>query len=147
MTLAPDEDGHLASRDIPDVEAFALYLRARQEFPRATEASLDLAQRLVERALARTGPNALLLATAAEIRYWLHDQGIRPVPETLDQGDALATRALELAPDAVILLPSCCWVRASSTPAGLAKRLKRSPGSRQPLPARFPSAGASSGPW
>ncbi len=66
MTLAPDEDGHLASRDIPDVEAFALYLRARQEFPRATEASLDLAQRLVERALARTGPNALLLATVEQ---------------------------------------------------------------------------------
>jgi len=99
VTLAPDEDRHLASRDIADVEAYALYLRARQEVPRATKTSLDLAQRLVERALARTGPNALLLATAAEIEYWLHDQGIRPTAETLNRADALATRALELAPD------------------------------------------------
>ena len=99
VTLAPDEDRHLASRDIPDVEAFALYLRARQEFLRMTEASLDLAEQLVERALARTGPNALLLATVAEIGYARHDQGIRPTAETLDRADALATRALELDPD------------------------------------------------
>ena len=99
VTLAPDEDRHLASRDIPDVEAFALYLRARQESARMTEASLDLAEQLVERALARTGPNALLLATAAEIGYVRHDQGIRPTAETLDRADALAARALELAPD------------------------------------------------
>jgi serine/threonine-protein kinase len=99
ITLAPDEDRHLASRDIPDVEAFALYLRARQEFARMTEASLDLAEQLVERALARTGPNALLLATAAEIGYLRHDQGFRPSAETLDRADALAARALELAPD------------------------------------------------
>ena len=99
VTLAPDEDRHLASRDIPDVEAYALYLRARQEFARMTEASLDLAEQLVERALARTGPNALLLSTAAEIGYLRHDQGIRPTAETLDRADALATRALELAPD------------------------------------------------
>ena len=99
VTLAPDEDRHLAGRDIPDVEAFSLYLRASQEMYRLTEASLDLALQLVQRALARTGPNALLLATAAEITFWLHDQGIRPVPETLERADELATRALELAPD------------------------------------------------
>ena len=99
LTLAPDEDRRLASRDIPDVEAFALYLRARQEIALASEPALELALQLVERALARTGPNALLLATAAEITWWLHDQGIRPVPETLTRGDALATQALELAPD------------------------------------------------
>jgi serine/threonine protein kinase len=98
-TLTPDEDRHLASREIPDVEAYALFLRARQEIPKASEESLDLAQRLIDRALARTGPNALLLATAAELGFWYHDQGIRPVPETLDRADALAARALELAPD------------------------------------------------
>ena len=89
----------MASREIPDVEAYALYLRARQEIPKASEESFDLAQQLIDRALARTGPNALLLATAAELGYWYHDQGIRPVPETLDRADALATRALEMAPD------------------------------------------------
>jgi serine/threonine protein kinase len=99
VTLAPDEDRQLASRDIPDVEAFALYLRARQEFARMTEASIDLAEQLVERALARTGPNALLLATAAEIGYLRHDQGLRPTAETLDRADLLAARALTLNPD------------------------------------------------
>jgi adenylate cyclase len=99
VTLAPDEDRHLAGRDIPDVEAFALYLRARQEFLKMTEASFDLAEQLVERALARTGPNAVLLAMAAQIEFGRHDMGIRPTAETLDRGDALATRALELDPD------------------------------------------------
>jgi eukaryotic-like serine/threonine-protein kinase len=99
LTLTPDEHDRLASRDIPDVEAYALYLRATQEMYRLTESALDLALQLVERALDRTGPNALLMATAAEITWWLHDQGIRPTPETLERADALATRALELAPD------------------------------------------------
>jgi serine/threonine protein kinase/tetratricopeptide (TPR) repeat protein len=99
VTLTPDEDRHLASRDIPDAEAYALYVRARQEFQKFTEGSLDVAEKLVERALARTGPNALLLATAAEIAYGFQDMGYRPAAETLDRGDALATRALELNPN------------------------------------------------
>ena len=81
------------------MEAYALYLRARQEIPKMSEESLDLAQRLIDWALARTGPNALLLATAAELGYRYHDQGIRPDSETLDRADALATRALAMAPD------------------------------------------------
>jgi len=99
VTLTPDEDRHLASRDIPDAEAYALYLRAGQEYLKMTEASLDLAEQLVERAMSRTGPNALLLATAAEIAYGFQDLGYRPAAETLDRGDALATRALELDPN------------------------------------------------
>jgi TolB-like protein/Flp pilus assembly protein TadD len=99
VTLAPDEDRHLASRDIPDVEAHALYLRARQEFLKMTEASFDLAEQLVHRALARTGPNALLLATSAQIGFGRHDMGYSPTAETLERADALATRALDLDPD------------------------------------------------
>lgn len=99
VTLAPDEDRYLAGRDIPDVEAYALYLHARQEVVKVTEASFDLAEQLLERALARTGPNALLLATAAELAYGFQDMGYRPAAETLDRADALATRALELDPN------------------------------------------------
>jgi serine/threonine-protein kinase len=99
VTLTPDEDRHMASRDIPDVEAYALYLRARQEILKMTEASFDLAEQLVERALARTGPSASLLATAAVIAYSFQVMGYRPAAETLDRGDALATRALELDPN------------------------------------------------
>jgi len=99
VTLTPDEDRHLASRDIPDVEAYALYLRAGQELLKMTEASFDLAEELVERAMAQTGPNALLLATAAEIAYSFQDMGYRPAAEVLDRGDSLATGALELNPN------------------------------------------------
>ena len=99
VTLTPDEDRHLAGRDITDVEAYALYIRARQELVKLTEESLDLAEQLLERALARTGPNALLLATAAEIAYAFQDMGYRPAAETLERADALATRALELDPN------------------------------------------------
>ena len=98
VTLAPSEDRHLASREIPDVEAYALYLRARQEFQKMTEESYDVALGLLKRAADRVGPNALLLATAAQVHYLLHDNGIRPTPETLDQGDELADQALELDP-------------------------------------------------
>ncbi|MGD2120953.1 MAG: protein kinase [Gemmatimonadota bacterium] len=99
VTLAPDEDRHLASRDIPDAEAYALYIRSRQELVKMTEESLELAGQLLERALARTGPNALLLATAAAIEYAYQDMGYRTAAATLDRGDTLATRALELNPD------------------------------------------------
>ncbi|MFC1640290.1 protein kinase, partial [Gemmatimonadota bacterium] len=99
VTLTPDEDRYLASRDIPDAEAYALYIRARQEMVKLTEESLNLAEQLLERALARTGPNAFLLATAAEVVYAFQDTGFRPAAETLDRGDALATRALELDPN------------------------------------------------
>ena len=99
VTLTPEEDRHLASRDIPDAEAYAFFIRARQEFVKMTEESFGLAERLLERALARTGPNALLLATAAEIAYGYQDMGYRPAAESLERADALATRALELDPD------------------------------------------------
>jgi TolB-like protein/Flp pilus assembly protein TadD len=99
VTLTPDEDRHLASRDIPDAEAYALYIRARQEMVKLTEESFELGEQLLNRAMARTGPNALLLATAAEFAYAYQDMGFRPAGETLERADALATQALELAPD------------------------------------------------
>jgi len=64
-----------------------------------TETSFNHAEQLVERALARTGPNPLLLATGAQIAFGLHDMGLRPTAETLHRGNALATQALELDPD------------------------------------------------
>jgi len=96
VTLTPDEDRLLAGRDIPDAEAHALYLRARREVLNFTEASFDLAEQLVEQALARTGPNALLLAMAAQIEFGRQDMGFAPRTETLERADALATQALVL---------------------------------------------------
>jgi serine/threonine-protein kinase len=98
VTLTPGEVRHLASRDIPDAEAYALYIRARQELVKMTEESFELGEQLLERALARTGPNAFLLATAAEFAYAYQDMGYSLATETLERADALATRALELDP-------------------------------------------------
>jgi adenylate cyclase len=53
----------------------------------------------VEQALARTGPNALLLALAAEIEFARQDMGFSSRAEKLVRADALATQALELNPD------------------------------------------------
>jgi tetratricopeptide (TPR) repeat protein len=133
VTLAPDEDRHLASREIPDVEAYALYLRARQEFARMSGESCDLAEGLLKRALDRTGPNALLLATAAQFQYLLHDQAIRPTPETLDRGNELADQALELEPDladAHVAKGMIAWRRfdTPTTVRHLLKALDHDPG-------------------
>jgi serine/threonine-protein kinase len=99
VNLAPDEDRHLAGRDVPDVEAHALCLRARQELQKFSEESLDLAEQLLQRAMDRTGPNGHLLAVAAEVEMARYDMGYSPVAETLHRADAMATEALALDPD------------------------------------------------
>jgi serine/threonine protein kinase len=133
VRLAPEEDEHLASRDIEDVEAYALYMRARQEFTRMTEASFVLAEQLVERAMARTGPNPLLITLGSEIAFALNDMGFRSTDEILDRGDALATQALALNPsfaEAHMAKGLIAW-RRSAAPAAvrhLRKAVELDPG-------------------
>ena len=109
VTLTADEQRQLDARRIPDEQAYVMHLRARQEMQTLDAQHLGVAREMVEAALARAGPNALLLATAAEIHYWLHETWIRPEPETLDRADALVAQALDLAPD----LPEAHAVRGA----------------------------------
>ncbi|MDP2957846.1 MAG: protein kinase [Longimicrobiales bacterium] len=99
VTLTREEERQLATRPIPDEQAYALYLRARQEIWRMDPGPMEVALHLVEAALERTGPNALLLATEAEIYYMLAEVNVRPVPETLERAGRLVAEALALAPD------------------------------------------------
>jgi non-specific serine/threonine protein kinase len=99
LTLTTDEKQRLAARMIPDVKAFDLYLRARQESYRMSESALDHAVQLARQALDIVGPNALLFSLLAEIEFYYHDQGIHPDEETLRRAESWATRALELEPD------------------------------------------------
>jgi eukaryotic-like serine/threonine-protein kinase len=99
VTLTSDEKRRLAERLIPDVTAFDLYLRARQESYRFTEGALDHAAELARQALEIVGPNALLFSLLAEIDFFYHDQGIHPDEETLRRAESWASKALELEPD------------------------------------------------
>jgi serine/threonine protein kinase len=99
LTLTADEKQRLAARMIPDVKAFDLYLRARQESYRMSEAALDHAAQLAREALDVMGPNALLYSLLAEIEFYYHDQGIHPDDDTLRAAESWASKAVELEPD------------------------------------------------
>ncbi len=99
VTLTASERDQLAGRMIPDVKAFDLYLRARQETQRLSEAALDHAAQLVGQALDRVGPNSLLYALLAQIEFYYHDQGIHPDEETMRRAESWASKALDLDPE------------------------------------------------
>jgi serine/threonine protein kinase/Flp pilus assembly protein TadD len=99
LTLTAEEEHRLTARMIPDVTAFDLYLRARQESYRLTEGALDHAAQLAREALDIVGSNALLYALLAEIEFFYHDQGIHSDDETLRRAESWADKALALEPD------------------------------------------------
>jgi TolB-like protein len=100
LTLTADERHRLASRMIPDVRAFDLYLEARQRaYQGMNERALDDAVRLTRQALDVVGPNPVLYALLAEIEFIYHDQGIHQDEESLRDGEAWARKALELEPE------------------------------------------------
>ncbi len=98
LTLTAGEKHRLAARMIPDVKAFDLYLRARQELSRFSEGALESARRLAREAIDIVGPNAPLYALAAMIEFAFHDQGIHPDKDTLDRAESWAAKALECDP-------------------------------------------------
>ena len=102
LTLTADEKHVLAARAIPDVKAFDLYLRARQESYRLSEEALDRAAQLARQAVEIVGPNALLYALLAEVEFFYHDQGIHPDGETLRRAALWAARAVELEPESAV---------------------------------------------
>ncbi len=98
LTLTSDEKHRLAAGMIPDVKAFDLYLRARQELSRFSEGALDKALRLTREAIDIVGPSPLLFGLVAMIEFSYHDQGIHPDDETLRRAESWAVKALECDP-------------------------------------------------
>jgi eukaryotic-like serine/threonine-protein kinase len=99
LTLTADERHRLAARMIPDVKAFDLYLRARQELSRFSEGALDEALRLTRDAIDIAGPNPILFGLVAMIEFSYHDQGIHPDEDTLRRAASWAAKALECDPE------------------------------------------------
>jgi tetratricopeptide (TPR) repeat protein len=100
VTLSPDEDRHLAQRPIENVQAFELYLQARQEIRRYDAACFDRGETLIRRAMeieGETPPLQALLAWAGVARY---RAGLAPDGTSLVAAAAVANALLESAPDA-----------------------------------------------
>jgi eukaryotic-like serine/threonine-protein kinase len=100
VTLSSDEDRHLAHRSIENVQAFELYLQARQEIRRYDAACLDRGEALIRRAMeieGETPPFQALLAWANVARY---RAGLAPDGTPLDTASAVANSLLLSAPDA-----------------------------------------------
>jgi tetratricopeptide (TPR) repeat protein len=96
VALTPDEDRRLSARPLADVRALEYYLRAMQQIRTFTEAGLDQALDLTNRALGLVGERALLHATQALIHWQYRNAGIKLDEDTLRTADACADRALEL---------------------------------------------------
>jgi serine/threonine protein kinase len=96
VKLTADEERRLAVQPVPDGRAYECYLRARQEVYKWTQAGLDRALELVNRAVGFTGPNAWLYATLGEIYFFYRDLGVRPDEQTLELARHWTDRALEL---------------------------------------------------
>jgi tetratricopeptide (TPR) repeat protein len=98
LELSPQEHRRLAERPIPNVHAYECYLRARWEFLRFVEPSLDKAMDYLEQGLRALPDNPLLLAGMAYVHFQRVNVGVGE-EDSLAKAEALATRALELAPD------------------------------------------------
>lgn len=97
VELVESEDSR--GRITRDLEAYRAYLRGSQLLAGRTPAGLIAAVGAFDEALARDPRFALAHAGRAEGLALVGDGGSRPILETLDESEAAAHRALELAPD------------------------------------------------
>ncbi|NJD20438.1 MAG: hypothetical protein FIA95_14300 [Gemmatimonadetes bacterium] len=98
IRLTGGEEHALVARSIPDVRAYELHLRARQEIWSWTAQGLERALDYVRRALEITGDNAALFAQLAQVRYQFWNMGVRLEEEDLRRAREYANRALALDP-------------------------------------------------
>jgi TolB-like protein len=98
LELTPQERQRLAERPIPNLYAYECYLRARREIFRFTEPALGKAMDYLEEGLRVLPDNALLLAGVAYVHFQRVELGAGQ-EDSIDQADAFATRAVDLAPD------------------------------------------------
>jgi len=98
LHLKPDEDRRLASRPMDDLRAYESYLKAREESLRWTREALEHALEHLERARARVGENAVVLAGLGYVYAQFANMGLYD-RDYLAFAEEHARRALDLDPD------------------------------------------------
>lgn len=98
IQLNPEEEKRLAERPIADVQAYELYLKARQGILSFSKEGMENAQRHLQQALEIAGENAVLVAQLAHLHYGFWNAGIRLDEEDLRLAREYADRALVLEP-------------------------------------------------
>jgi serine/threonine protein kinase len=76
LTLGPEEERHLGSHPIENVQAYQCYLRARQDSWLATPDALARAEELLKAAYDIIGDNALLHAGMGYVYWWRVNAGL-----------------------------------------------------------------------
>jgi len=98
LRLTGPEEEHLAQRGMSDVVAYECFLKAKQEFVRYSEHSLQRALSYIETAQARVGDNILLLAAAGQIYWQLVNSGVSLDRSYLAKASVCAHQILRLDP-------------------------------------------------
>jgi TolB-like protein/thioredoxin-like negative regulator of GroEL len=111
VRLNPDEDRRLAERPIDNLQAYELYLRARQQRWRWRKDAIDQAVQLLQRALDLTGDNATLYAALGLAHLQYRETGLDGGEGPLDAADACAERVAALGPMSASALQLRGWIR------------------------------------
>jgi len=98
IELDAGEERSLSERPIENVEAYELYLRARQAVYSVSSEETERARRQLEKALEIVGDNAVLFAQLGNVHYQFWNLGIRLDEEDLRLARDYADRALALDP-------------------------------------------------
>jgi len=98
LELTPQEEQQLAERPIPNLYAYECYLKARREILHFVEPSLDKAAEYLEQGLRVVPDNPVLLAGMAFVHTQRVNIGVGE-EDCLTKAEALATRALQFAPE------------------------------------------------
>jgi serine/threonine protein kinase/tetratricopeptide (TPR) repeat protein len=99
LKLSSGEERHLAARPLENVQAFELYLRARQEAYRFTPDALERSLDYLQRAQELAGENILLTSSEGYLYWQMVNTGVNSDPQNLIRSRECALRCLELDPD------------------------------------------------
>jgi non-specific serine/threonine protein kinase len=96
LKLSSGEDKRLSVRPIDNVQAFELYLRARQEAYRFTPDALERSLDYLRRAKDLVGENILLTSSEGYLYFQMVNTGVNPDPQNLIRARECALRCLEM---------------------------------------------------
>jgi non-specific serine/threonine protein kinase len=99
LKLSTGEERRLSVRPIDNVQAFELYLRARQEAYRFTPDALERSLDYLRRAQELVGENILLTSSQGYLYWQMVNTGVNPDPQNLTRSRECALRCLEMDPE------------------------------------------------